>query len=109
MSQLAQELWRACAELGLRVDLGFRIGLPGVSEVVTIARVADLGALNGMLIVRSYADISAVKDALLEAGYGFSVLDEPNPGEEFDLESFKSMFRDWGWSGDLGKKPAWMR
>ena len=109
MSGIAQELWRACAELGLRVDLGFCVSIPGIPEVVTIARVADLGAPNGMLVVRSYADIAAIKEVLLDAGYGFSVLDEPNPGEEFDLESFKSMFRDWGWSGDLAKKPTWLR
>lgn len=68
MSQLAQELWRACAELGLRAELGFRVRLAGLLEIVTIARVADLGAPNGILIVRSYADVCAIKDALSDAG-----------------------------------------
>jgi hypothetical protein len=43
--------------------------------------------------VRLYAE------TLKRAGYGFSVLDEPQPDEKFDLNAFKEMFLDWGWSG----------
>ncbi len=31
------------------------------------------------------------------------------PGEEFGLDAFWEMFVDWGWSVELGHKPAWMR
>lgn len=109
MSPLAQGIWRACADLGLTVELRVHLALNGDQGVNAVARIADLGAPNGMLVFASYDEVRSLKDKLLDAGYGFSVLDEPNPGEEYDIESFKAMFRDWGWAGPLGKKPTWMR
>jgi hypothetical protein len=60
-----------------------------------------------MLIVRSYEEVQDMLEQLKQAGYGFSVLDEPHPGEDFDLESFREMFLDWGWAADESRKPAW--
>jgi hypothetical protein len=62
-----------------------------------------------MLLFRAYDEIRGHVQELIDAGYGFSVLDEPRPNAEFELTSFQVMFRDWGWSGQLGAKPAWMR
>jgi hypothetical protein len=106
MSQLATWIWRACSALGLQAELGFRLVLPSGRAIVTVARIANLGAPNGMLLVRAYDD--CVQE-LLNAGYGYSVVDEPRPDEEYDVTTFQEMFRDWGWSGQLGTKPAWMR
>lgn len=101
-------LWRACSELGLCVEMHFRLSLPGDHELVSLARIADLGAPNGMLLFRSYEEVRGVAPHLLEFGYGFSVLDEPRQDEQFDLSSFQEMFRDWGWSGPLERKPRWI-
>ena len=109
MSQLAARIWRACSALGLRAELGFRLVLPSGHAVVAVARIADLGAPNGMLVVRAYDEIRGHVQELDDAGYGFSVLGEPRPNAEFDLTGFQEVFRDWGWSGQLGAKPAWMR
>lgn len=109
MKRLAEWIERACGELGLRTELGFRVSLPDLPDVTTVAHIHDLGAANGMLIFSSYEEVRDLTKDLLKAGYGFSVLDEPSSEEEFDLASFKEMFIDWGWSGDLGQKPAWMR
>jgi hypothetical protein len=109
MKKLAEWLWRACAELSLRVELSFKFTLPNGLEVTAVARIYNLGAANGMLVFASYDEIRNITKELLAAGYGFSVLDEPSTREEFDLDSFKEMFIDWGWSGELGRKPAWMR
>jgi hypothetical protein len=73
------------------------------------ARIANLGARNGMLIFEKYEDVCQHSEAVQDAGYGYSVIDEPRPDEEFDLGSFQAVFRDWGWSGQLGDKPPWMR
>lgn len=108
MSNLVQWLWRACAELHLPIEPAFRIRLRDGKELATIARIPDLGAKNGMLIVGSYDDVKDYAQDLIDAGYGYSVLDEPGPKEEFDLSSFRDMFVDWGWTGKLGSKPAWM-
>jgi hypothetical protein len=62
-----------------------------------------------MLLFRTYDEVRDSAQALLDMGYGYSVIDEPLPDEEFYLESFQEMFRDWGWSGKSGGKPAWMR
>jgi hypothetical protein len=109
MSRYSEWLWNACAALGLRVELGFRLALPGDRELIAVARVADLGAHNGMLLFRSYDEIKSYAQDLLALGYGYSVIDEPRSDEVFDIESFKEMFRDWGWTGGLGQKPKWMR
>jgi hypothetical protein len=109
VNQLAAWLWKACSEFGLRVELQFELALAGGQVVRTVARLPDLGAPKGMLIVTSYDEIKSCSQELISAGYGYSVLDEPSPGEVFDSQSFRTMFRDWGWSGELGKKPDWMR
>lgn len=109
MRQLSEWLWKACSALGLRAELGFRLVLPSGRELTTVARIADVGAPNGMLVFRSYDEVRDCTQALLDAEYGYSVIDEPRSDEEFDLVSFQELFRDWGWSGKLGGKPTWMR
>jgi hypothetical protein len=109
MSRLAAWVWRACSALGLQAELGFRLVLPSGRAVVALARIASLGAPNGMLLFRAYDEISDHIQELQNACYGYSVVDEPWPDEEFDMIAVQEMFRDWGWSGQLGGKPAWMR
>lgn len=62
-----------------------------------------------MLVFLADDEMRGHVQELLDAGYGCSVLGEPRPDDEFDLAAFQEMFRDWGWSGQLGAKPAWMR
>ena len=109
MKRLAEWLWRACGELGLRPELGFKLSIPGAPEITAVARIPELGAKHGMLVFKSNDEIRAISKQLLDAGYGYSVLDEPLPNEEFDLEVFKDIFAEWGWSGEAANKPAWMK
>jgi hypothetical protein len=30
------------------------------------------------------------------------------PNEQFDLQNYAEMFKDWGWSGPPGMRPDWM-
>lgn len=108
MSRLANWISLACDELGLKTSLGHVITLAEGHELFVLIHVFGLGATNGMLIVSSYEDVHAYENVLIQAGYGYAVLDEPHNGEEFDLASFKDMFNDWGWSGSAALKPAWM-
>lgn len=108
MSNLADYLWKACSALGLRIELGYRLTLSNGRELISVARIADVGAPEGMLLFRTYGEVRDHIQTLRTLRYGYSVIDEPRSDEEFDLESFKNMFRDWGWSGPLGKKPQWM-
>jgi hypothetical protein len=62
-----------------------------------------------MIIVRSYDEISGVTREIVDAGYGYSVLSDPDPRSIFDLESVKEMFSDWGWAAEVERKPPWMK
>ena len=61
-----------------------------------------------MLIFRKYGDVKPYIEQLREAGFGFSVLDERSQAEIIDLQSFRRMYADWGWSGDPSERPDWM-
>lgn len=106
-TKLLDWLNTACFTLGLQIDIPFVLDLGGDRVVNAAARVRDIGGVNGTLIVRSYDEVQDLCEPLKQAGYGFSVLDEPHPGEEFDLESYREMFLDWGWTADDSQKPAW--
>jgi len=108
MTTLQERLARACDELGLHIDLDFVASLPSGRQVLALVRIADLGGTNGILIVRSFDEVRALSDELLAAGYGYSVLSEPNRDEEFDLESFVEMFSEWGWAGGERARPTWL-
>jgi len=109
VTKLADWLKKACDESGLHAELGFSPPLPGGAEVSTVvALIQKVGAPNGMLVFRTSDDIEAFRSLLRDAGYGYSVLEEPWAGEQFDLNSFQDMFRDWGWSGSPESKPDWM-
>ena len=53
-------------------------------------------------------DIKGHERQLVAAGYAYSVMNEPSAVEEFDLRSFREMFTDWGWAGDIAAIPSWM-
>lgn len=101
-------LLQACSEFDLEVELGYRATLPNGVELQTVARLPKLGARNGMLLLHSYADLQGYARETVAAGYGYSVVSDPLPGEQFELDSFREMFHDWGWGGDTNAKPKWM-
>ena len=109
MTNLATRLSRACSALGLRAELGFNLSLGEGIEVHAVARIPDLGAPKGMLVVNSFDEVKNFSQTLINAGYGYSVLSEPSEDEEFHLDSFREMFIDWGWSGEPKYKPQWMK
>jgi len=107
MSKLQDEILLACRQLKLQVDFDFQVTLDDGHKVKAAARVRDVGAKNGMLVVSDFEDIKNSVDSIINAGYGYSVIDEPGPSMQFDLESYAEMFRDWGWSGGKGREPDW--
>lgn len=108
MLKLANWISLACDELGLKANFGIVVVLGQGNELRVLSKVLDIGAPNGMLIFSSYEDVQAYEDELVQAGYGYAILDEPLVGEEFDLTVFKDMFNDWGWCGVAALRPAWM-
>ena len=108
MTALQARLARACTELGLRLALDFVASLPSGRRVLALARIAELGGTNGMLIVTRYDDVRPVLDEIDAAGFGFSVLSEPTRDEGYDLQPFIEMFSEWSWTGSEDARPSWM-
>ncbi len=108
MTLLQIFLHRACQELGLTILVPFMLTVRDNIQIQVQALLPQLGAAKGMIIVNSYDDLCGMAQELLRLGFGYSVLDEPLPAEEFDLESYVEMFSDWGWGNVNERKPDWM-
>ena len=104
----AEALSRACSVLGLTFEAGYTVQIDEDVVVEAMARIRELGDDNGMLILAHYDEVEPFTQRLADLGYGFAVLGEPRDADAFDLDGYKQMFRDWGWSGALGTKPSWM-
>jgi hypothetical protein len=109
MSRLAEALFKACGELDLQIEFDFILHMTNNAPIVAFAHIPCLGGRSGMLIFRTYDEVSASTAALHTMGYGYSVLDEPNQNESFDLESYKEMFIEWSWCCDDRLKPHWLK
>lgn len=109
MTKLESWILQACKAFGLQADFDFVLDVDDAHRIRPIARIRNLGARNGMLIFRNYDDVRSYAEGLARAGYGYSTLDEPSANETFDLESFKEMFIEWGWSGSDADRPPELR
>jgi hypothetical protein len=107
-SRLAAEWCKAGEALGLEVVAPYSVTLPSGAQVHACALVKGFGATNGMLILTDFSQVSSELAALEEAGYGFSVLTEPEPADLFDVEGYVEVLRDWGWAGNGEDEPSWL-
>jgi len=107
-SRLASVWRRAAHLLGIEVVAPFVITLPSGAQLGAAVLVKRFGAPNGMLLMTDYTKVRHELNALEEAGFGFSVLEEPAEDEQFVLDEFVQMLRDWGWNGTKDDEPAWM-
>ena len=108
MILLQEWLSRACTQLGLRLELDCLLTLDSGRQIKVLAWIPELGAPKGMIIAQSYEKLQNVITELIESGYGYSVLSDPQVGEHFDLTSYIEMFSDWGWPSGTKEKPSWM-
>lgn len=84
----------------------FRLSLKEC-EIAAKALIPQLGSRKGMIIVSNFADLCGRANALIDMGFGYSVLDEPRADEEYDLDSHIEMFSEWGWASEEAK-PEWL-
>jgi hypothetical protein len=100
MPDLLVEHWREAArDLGLNLEAPFVLLLPSGGEVPARLLLRHFGAAHGMIVVTDFEAIRCVCEQVVAAGYGFSTLSEPRPGERYDRESFITMLRDWDGRG----------
>jgi hypothetical protein len=97
MTRLQSALQRACQDLSLSVVIPFVLTLREDVQINAQALLPQLGSPNGMIVVNHYDDLCGMANEIVNAGYGYSVLDDPMPSEDYDLDSYMDMFSDWGW------------
>jgi hypothetical protein len=105
--QMIEWLERAALSLGLVVERDYEVVLAGHATTRAAARILNVGGPMGMLVFARYEDAKHLADQLVRAGFGYTVLDQPRPNETFELESYREMAADWGWSGPIDLKPNW--
>jgi hypothetical protein len=106
-TRLAAAWLKAGQSLGVEVVAPYRATLPSGVWIEATALVKGFGARRGMLIITDYSQVRSQLEALEQAGYGFSVLEEPGPTDVFDVEEYAEILRDWGWAGSKEDQPSW--
>ncbi|MCG6168924.1 hypothetical protein [Leptospira sanjuanensis] len=103
------QFWQSAAiKLKLEIEVPSSFSLPSGDKIDVAFIVKNFGAPKGMLIVTDYDSISEFTKQILEAGYGFSTLDEPSENQEYSDDGLKELLNDWGWSGPANLKPKWL-
>jgi hypothetical protein len=97
----------ACAQLGLDIQFDKILSFENQSCIEVPTHILNLGGPKGMLIFSDAAAMWPFRDAIRAGGYGYSVLDNRPHDRVSDIGLFADVFKDWGWSGDAEKKPAW--
>ena len=108
MTRLQSALQHASEDLGLKVVIPFILNLRQGVQINAQALLPQLGAPKGMIVVSRYDDLHGMANELVNDGYGYSVLDDPSPTDDYDLDSYIEMFSDWGWGAINESKPDWM-
>ena len=109
MTNLQLSLQRACYELDLSIIIPFLLTVRKDIQINAQALLPKIGAQKGMIIVNRYDDLLGIASDLSVMGYGYSVLGDPLPAENYNLESYIDMFSDWGWGSSIESKPEWMK
>lgn len=107
-SKLLQFWQKAASDLGLQITAPFCLLLASGHRLEAILLIHQFGAGKGMLIFTSYDEVSHYVNEIVDAGYGFSVLDEPREHEAYNKEEYIELLADWGWSGDNQLRPDWL-
>ena len=100
------EYWLDAGKLlGFVVEAPYQVKLSDGRSFVFSARLPQFGAARGMLLAERYESFASATEALVEAGYGYSVLAAPNqpPSREDVLD----VLQDWGWSAS-SPPPTWL-
>lgn len=107
MSRLAEHLLRAAVELGLRVESGNPLFLKDGTAFTADAFFRDLATEKGIYVVGAAIQPEAMA-GLLEK-YPVAFLSEPRPDEEYSIDEYVHLFREWGWARESVLPPEWMR
>ncbi|MCB2100092.1 MAG: hypothetical protein KDE22_04435 [Rhodobacterales bacterium] len=100
------DTWNAAAaDLGLQITFGFEIKVGTKVVLRPDVFLKDFGHTLGMLVFRRPAGLAGQGEALVQLGYGYSVVDF---GGTYRRDSFINMLSDWGWTGNEAERPDWI-
>lgn len=100
--------WKVVAE-ALDLDLieNFSFQLKSGDLIEASFLLKNFGAEHGMLIFCDYEKIKPYVNEIVDHGYGFSILSEPQSASIININDFVNLLSDWGWSGEHAP-PAWI-
>ena len=103
------QLWQMAAkDLGLNIIAPFTLELSSAVKIEAELLLKNFGASKGMIVFNKYDQVAPYVDEIVNAGYGFSVLEEPDKNRKYIKNGFIEMLGEWGWSGCRDKKPSWL-
>ena len=105
---MVQEWNTIAADLGVSIETSFQVEVaPGIIVSAPVL-VRNFGGRIGTLVFERYEEIGDYSNAIVEMGYGYSVLGPPF-SEEYDRDTIISMLSEWEWTGDESDRPNWMK
>jgi hypothetical protein len=108
-SRLLASWKHAANDLGIEVSGPYDVVLPTGARFQVPVLVRNFGGSKGMLVLSDYAIVKDWSDEVVQAGYGYSIMSEPEAGEEYARDVFIEVLADWGWRGPMSGKPVWLR
>ncbi len=109
MTRLQSELQRAAQDLGLRIVVPYVLDIRPGLQIHALALLPQIGAQKGMIIVDRFEKLKGLGVELVKDGFGYSVLSDPLPSEEYNLNSYIEMFSEWGWGATNESRPYWIK
>jgi hypothetical protein len=70
--------------------------------------VPNFGAEMGMIVVSDPSRIAGLEQAMVQSGYGYSVMEPPLAEEPYDPSDYIDVLGDWGWTGSPDVAPVWL-
>lgn len=97
MTKKQEFLKNACDRFGLTIQLNVEVTLSSGNRTEADAVISQANRKSRMFIFENTMS-SKEFQSLVDQGDGYASFDEPSANEEFDLENYAEMFRDWGFS-----------
>ena len=104
-ARLAAYMLKASKVAGVKMVVPFVLSLPTGDSLQIPALVEEFGGPRGTLVFAESRGLSA--KGAIPAGYGVSVLGD-RAEDDWDVDSFTDMLREWGWCGAMGEEPEWL-
>lgn len=89
----------------LDVDIPFRLQFRDGVVLLAEVRLSGYGGENGMLLVSDYSVVADRSDEIIEMGYGYSCLSQPQEDSIGSDESLADLLDDWRRHASCDEEP----